>query len=51
MGIEEILLQTIVLLNSCHIMGGDAENFAGAIKNLRSCINAIKKAKKEDAQT
>lgn len=47
MGIAEILRGTIVLLQSCHIMGSDAESFAGAIKNLKTCIDAIEKAKKE----
>lgn len=48
MGIAEILRGTIVLLQSCHIMGSDAESFAGAIKNLKTCIDAIEKAKKEE---
>ena len=47
MGIAEILRGTIVMLQSCHIMGSDAESFAGAIKNLKTCIDAIEKAKKE----
>ena len=49
MGIEQILRHTIILLNSCHIMGGDAESFAGAIKNLKTCIEAIENAKKEES--
>ena len=47
MGIADILRGTIVLLQGCHIMGGDAESFAGAIKNLKTCIEAIERAKKE----
>lgn len=46
--ISQILRGTIVILQSCHIMGSDAESFAGAIRNLKTCSEALEKAKKEE---
>lgn len=50
MGIEEILKHTLALLGECHIMGRDAENFWAAIKNIKTCIDAIEKEKGENGR-
>ena len=47
MSIEQILRQTLALLESCRIMGADVEYFAGAKQNIRACIDALEKARKE----
>ena len=47
MSIEQILRQTLALLESCRLMGADVEDFAGAKQNIRACIDALEKARKE----
>lgn len=47
MSIEDILRHTLALLDTCMITGSDAEKFAGAIKNIRVCVDTLEKARKE----
>lgn len=45
MDIEKVLRAAVAMFQTCHVLGMDAECFAGAIKNLKACIEAIEKAK------
>jgi hypothetical protein len=47
MDIETILRSTIAMLSTCHVLGADSEAFGGALKNLKSAVKAIEKAKEE----
>lgn len=47
MNVETILRNTIAMLNTCHVVGSEAETFAGALKNLKNVVSAIEKAREE----
>ena len=47
MSIEMILKNVVLLLNSCHVLGSETENFAAAMKNIHACIDALAEARKE----
>lgn len=47
MSIEMILKNVVLLLNTCHVLGSETENFAAAMKNIHACIDALAEARKE----
>lgn len=47
MTIDEMLKSALMMLDTCHVLGADAESFAAAQKNIRVCIALIKKAREE----
>ena len=48
MTIDEMLKSAVIMLDTCHVLGADAENFAAAQKNIRVCIALIAKAREEE---
>jgi len=47
MDVETVLRGTIAMLGTCHVLGSESETFAGALKNLKTVVSAIEKAKEE----
>ena len=48
MTIDEMLKSAVIMLDTCHVLGADAESFAAARKNIQVCIALISKAREED---
>lgn len=50
MTIDEMLKSALMMLDTCHVLGADAESFAAAQKNIRVCIALIAKAREEETE-
>lgn len=48
MTIDMILKNVLLMLSSIHVVGSEAETFAQALQNIRSCIDTIEKARKDE---
>ena len=48
MDVETLLRSTVPILETVHVLGGDAEKMGAAIKNIKTVIAAIDKAKEEE---
>ena len=47
MSIEATIRSTIAMLNTCHVLGSEAETFAGALRNLKTIAEYLKEKRKE----
>lgn len=49
MDCEELLREALVKFGSCHVMGSESQIFADGMKNLNKVIQAVERARKEEA--
>ena len=49
MDCEELLREALVKFGSCHVMGSESQIYADGMKNLNKVIQAIERARKEEA--
>lgn len=47
MSIEATIRSTIAMLNTCHVVGSEAETFACAMRNLKTVAEFLKEKRKE----
>lgn len=47
MTVEVLLKNALTLMSMCHVLGSDADKFAGAMNNIDAAVKAIDKARKE----